>query len=309
MSNCCCFCLLKSSKNSQVDDEAAIKRTTSDHYQVSIPNQSKNSSKLSVSSKIETETHTENKTDSSSFPIINEQKILENYINLYLPSQDDLRPCSELVLAQSYKFEMLLELEASTEWKVNVDKPFACIMTRTGTSENPNVPLMKAFLDLEIDAEPEDVYDVMYNPDTRKKWDTGIVAYNEISRLADDVIQYYMLNKAPWPFKSRDFVETRYIRRRINDDMEIYFTGSANEEYPEHKEKAVRGRTMIGGQIFRKRISPINGKPTLMVTTICQADMKGNVPSKILEITLPDSILKWYRSIKKQVQIKKESKQ
>ena len=100
-----------------------------------------------------------------------------------------------------------------------------------------------------------------------------------------------MLNKAPWPFKDRDFTETRYIRKRINGDIEIYFSASEHQDYPEIKDKAIRGETIIGGQFFRKRISPITGLPTLIVTSICQADMKGVVPKKALKVTLPSSVL------------------
>ena len=187
---------------------------------------------------------------------------------------------------------------------MKIDKPFACIMIRTGTPNAPDIPIMKALFDMEIDAEPEDMYDVIYNPIIRKGWDNSIGAYNEIIRPSDDVIHYYMLNKAPWPFKDRDFTEIRYIRRRVNGDMEIYFSALGHQDYPEVKEKAIRGETIIGGQIFRKRISPITGLPTLMVTSICQADMKGEVPKKALKVTLPSSVLKWYRSLKKQLQAK-----
>ena len=227
-----------------------------------------------------------------------------NSFQLYLPSKERFAPYSDLVAGQFESFEMLFSLESSTDWEVKVDKPFACIMIRAGTSSHPDIPLMKAFFDMEMNVEPEEMYNIIYNPEMRKKWDTSIAAYQIINQVSDDVIQYYMLNKAPWPFKDRDFTEIRYIRRRVNGDIEIYFTGRAHQEYPEPKEKTIRGETIIGGQIFRKRISQTTGKPTLLVTTICQADMRGEVPKKALKVTLPSSVLKWYRSVKKQLQLR-----
>ena len=117
-----------------------------------------------------------------------------------------------------------------------------------------------------------------------------------------------MLNKAPWPFQDRDFVETRYVRKKVNGDIEIYFTGSYHKDYPEDKNKAVRAESIIGGQIFRKRISNITGQVSLMITTIFQADMRGEIPKKALKFTFPTSVLKWFRDVKKQAQIRVASK-
>ena len=300
----CCFCFGKN-KNKIEDEEVSLKKTYSEHYQ-SLIKEYDSSAKSLEASKPESETNLENATDSSSNSVIPDRKgsTNSNLLNLYLPSKEEFCPCSELVLSKYSNFEMLLELEANSDWEMKIDKPFACIMIRTGTPNAPDIPIMKALFDMEIDAEPEDMYDVIYNPIIRKGWDNSIGAYNEIIRPSDDVIHYYMLNKAPWPFKDRDFTEIRYIRRRVNGDMEIYFSALGHQDYPEVKEKAIRGETIIGGQIFRKRISPITGLPTLMVTSICQADMKGEVPKKALKVTLPSSVLKWYRSLKKQLQAK-----
>ena len=308
MSNCC-FCFGKS-KKALADDQVSLRKTPSDHYQMLIPEAEHETVNSLEGSRVSSEAQPETATDASSSLHTSERRNSASYtgqnnaLQLYLPSMERFAPCSELVAAQAENFEMLFCLESSTDWEVKVDKPFACIMTRAGTSSHPDIALMKAFFDMELNVEPEDMYDIIYNPEVRKKWDTSIADYHIINQISDDVIHYYMLNKAPWPFKDRDFTEVRYIRRRVNGDMEIYFTGLAHHEYPEPKDKIIRGETIIGGQIFRKRISPITGEPTLMVTTICQADMRGEVPKKVLKVTLPSSVLKWYRSVKKQLQLR-----
>jgi hypothetical protein len=160
--------------------------------------------------------------------------------------------------------------------------------------------MMKAMFDTRLCAEPEALYELLYAPDVRRQWDTSIGAYTEIEKEAEDTVQYYMHNKAPWPFSDRDFVETRFIRRRENGDMEICFKASQHSEYPE-REKIVRGETIIGGQMFRKRRTG-NGEMRLMITTILQADMKGEIPKKMIKVTLPTSFMKWFRTIKKELQ-------
>ena len=116
-----------------------------------------------------------------------------------------------------------------------------------------------------------------------------------------------MHNKAPWPFTDRDFVETRFVRKRDNGDIEIYFRSSCNQDFPESSYGVIRGETILGAQIFRKKVSSVTGKVTLFVTTICQADMKGEIPKKALGITLPFSVLKWFNSVKKQLNVRKNN--
>ena len=212
-------------------------------------------------------------------------------------------PSSDLVSSNYSNFETILDLEADPDWELKQEKHFAYIMIRSGSTDHPNTSMMKAFFDLELDVEPELLYDILYDPTARKKWDSSIGDYKIINQIRDDAVQYYMLNKAPWPFADRDFVETRYIRRRNNGDMEIFYQASESEEFLESGNKVIRGQTIFGGQIFRKRISPNTGKPSLLITTICQADLKGEIPKKLLKITLPSSMLKWFRAIKKQLEL------
>lgn len=306
----CCFCFKK--KRQVTTNDTIIQREPSDHYQMLTQEPHRKLSTRSIGSKPGTETPLESSIDSSPVSAQPEPRHSIHSVHsfntlLYFPSKDPLRSCSDLVTAQFQNFTKILELEASSDWEIKIDKPFACIMLKPGTQSHPDIPLMKAFFDMEINANPEDLYEIMYWPETRKRWDNSIGSFFEISRSSEDVIQYYMHNKAPWPFKDRDFVETRYIRKRVNGDIEIFFTSLEHNEHPENKDKAIRGETIMGAQIMRKRISPITGNYSLYVTTICQADMKGEVPKKALKVTLPSSLLKWYRGIKKQLQIKIES--
>ena len=295
---CCCS---KIFKQSQIKSDTSPALRSSQNYTLNIEAPSVVSNQ---SPNPRTDSQLETLTDTSSFPCsIDPAVTVVPQYPLYFPSRDSLVPSSELVNTESKNFESILDLEADVDWEVKVEKSNVIIMVRTGSKNHPELPMMKAFFDFEIDVEPQLVYDVIYDPDIRKKWDNSLAEYNLIQKQ-NDVIQYYMHNKAPWPFDDRDFVETRFLRNRCNGDLEVYFRASVSEQYSETHEKIVRGETILGGQIFRRRISPNTGKMSLIVTTIVQADIKGEVPKKLLRVTFPATVLSWFRSVKKQVDIR-----
>ena len=126
-----------------------------------------------------------------------------------------------------------------------------------------------------------------------------MLEFLEIEKFSDDVVQYYMINKAPWPLTNRDFVETRYTRYKENGDIEIFYSESESDQYKQPAEKVERAKTIFGGQIFRE-VELKTGK-TLIVTLLSQAEMGGKIPSKVLKETLPLSLLNWYKAIRKEL--------
>lgn len=206
--------------------------------------------------------------------------------------------CSPLVEDQFDKFSYLLALERESEnWTPKVNKPYAQIALKQGSMFNPNLPIVRAIFDMEMDIRPLDFYAVLYDVAKRLSWDSAsVLEYVELERPSHDCILYYMQNKAPWPFSNRDFVERRLLRTRINGDIEIYYSAATHPTYPE-RSRIERGTTLIGGQIFRRKQKE-DGTFTLTVTSISQADMKGNIPAKALQETLPSSLEKWYKTVR-----------
>lgn len=150
---------------------------------------------------------------------------------------------------------------------------------------------------MQVNANPEDLQFLMYDLEARKSWDkASVLTFVEISKISSDASCFYMLNKAPWPFANRDFVEQRLVRRRDNGDIENLTLEITHPDYPVVK-KVERARTVLGGTLFRKRISKLTGEPTLLVTMITQADMNGVIPAKFISETLPSSLLKWYKTM------------
>ena len=163
-----------------------------------------------------------------------------------------------------------------------------------------NSPMVKALFNLRVNATPNELYQILYNIDIRKAWDkASVLEFQELDKPAGDVVKYYMLNKAPWPFTNRDFIETRYTRIKESGDIEIFYKEAEGDFVIENNEKIERGNTIFGGQIFRLADVP-SGK-TLLVTLISHCEMRGKIPPKALKETLPLSLLNWYRSVRKEL--------
>lgn len=152
---------------------------------------------------------------------------------------------------------------------------------------------------MQVTASPSDLYTLLYDLDIRKIWDNSVIEFQELERLAEDVQQYYMLNKAPWPFTNRDFIETRYSRTKQNGDLEIIYHQSEHNLFTEVPEKTERGKTIFGGQIFRE--VQLGESKTLLVTLVSQAEMGGKIPPKAVKDTLPFTLLNWYKSVRKEL--------
>ena len=224
------------------------------------------------------------------------------------PVETNYFPWSAEIDRNLHSFEYLLELEKEEEgWSKRVDKPFASISiklvpTTQGSEYNSELPIVRAWFDMELPAKPSDLLKILHDVETRKKWDqASVLDYVEFERPEADVALYYMMNKAPWPFADRDFVERRMVRRKKNGDVEVFYRTfphpvTTSQDYP-MKKKIERGETLIGGQIIRTAQGPSG--PTLHVTILNQADMKGKIPAKALTETLPASLEKWYRSVRK----------
>lgn len=249
----------------------------------------------------DTETNPEEIKEESNTVIIPPPKIEPDFESLFNPGFSVILPITEEVQSKTQFFENLLAMETDKSWKLKDSKTFAKIYLKKGSEEYPELPMVKALFDMEINASPEELYFLLYDVETRKTWDKASVGeYVEIYKT-QDVVGYYMLNKAPWPFADRDFIERRYIRKRDNGDIEIYYCQHDEPDYQSTNKKAERGKTIFGGQIIRKRISKVSGEPTLLVTMISQADMNGKIPAKALRETLPASLIKWYRSVRKEL--------
>ena len=150
--------------------------------------------------------------------------------------QIQYQPWSEDVERFLPRFTQVLAMEHETEgWTVKVNKPTAKIAVKLVTamqapSPRGELPIVRAYLDFELPCSPDDLYSILYDVELRKQWDSdSILEYVEFERPFPDSILYYMVNKVPWPFANRDFVERRLIRRTLEGDIEIVFFNTEHE--------------------------------------------------------------------------------
>lgn len=234
----------------------------------------------------------------SNVPILPEADKQDQFLSMFR-TEGTLLPSSAEVQSIESDIEYILKIEQDVNsWTLKTDKPFIRIYLRNSTDYNADLPVVMTMVNLEIDAEPERLLEIMYDLDKRKKWDKqSVLEFVELERPSEDVLIYYMANKAPWPFSDRDFIDKRYIRRRSNGDIEIFSHHTNYENLPEISKKCERGKTIIAGQIIRRRIDPSTSAPTILFTLINQSDMGGKIPPKVLSDTLPASMVKWCKTI------------
>jgi hypothetical protein len=234
----------------------------------------------------------------SDVTILSEPEKQDQFLSMFR-TESALLPSSVEVQSIEGDIGYILKIEQDVNsWTLKTEKPFIRIYLRNSTDFNAELPVVMTMVNLEIDADPERLLEIMYDPDKRKKWDKqSVIEFVELERPNEDVLIYYMANKAPWPFSDRDFIEKRYIRRRSNGDIEIFSRHTNYENLPEISKKCERGKTIISGQIIRRRIDPLTSAPTILFTLINQSDMGGKIPPKILSDTLPASMVKWCKTI------------
>lgn len=227
----------------------------------------------------------------------------DEFMNMF-KTEGEALPISPEAERNIEYFNYLERLETDfTAWRQKTNKPFVRIFLRFGTDYNAELPAVMAFCNFELDANPEDFVHALYDVEARKKWDKpSVMEFIELSKPSNDVTNYYMLNKAPWPFSDRYFIEERNMRYRSNGDIEVLYKDLHSDYVPKGAGKAEKARTIVGGQIIRRRIDPVTNKPTLLVTLINQTDMGGKIPPKVLSTTLPSSLIKWYRTVKKVIE-------
>jgi hypothetical protein len=61
------------------------------------------------------------------------------------------------------------------------------------------------------------------NPEKRLKWDDGLEDFKELNRHSEHLQIVHVVNKAPFNFKSRDFIEKK-ISFSYKGDYYIYLT-------------------------------------------------------------------------------------
>ena len=161
---------------------------------------------------------------------------------------------------------------------------------------NEKSPVVLVRCDATVKGNVETVFDAIFNLEKRSQWDT-ILSRLKIVKVFDectDVMYSYL--KTPPLVSNRDFLQKRSFRRNINGfDIVMAFVSYEDKDFPPVK-GAIRANTLISGYAFEK----LNESTTRLIT-ISQTDIKGSIPTRIINRTAAKAPYDWVKRLEKAV--------
>ncbi|KAF9100856.1 START domain-containing protein 10 [Mortierella sp. GBA35] len=142
---------------------------------------------------------------------------------------------------------------------------------------------------------PAVTFDTLCDLDTRLDWDPMCVEARILEEVAPGTTIQYIRTKAVWPTASRDTVVLANVKDLGSKGL---FMVTASVEYadmPERvKEKIVRMQTAVAGHI----ITPLDGNRCKLIQII-DADMKGWIPDKVIQMVSTKAVPDGLRTVNK----------
>jgi len=131
-----------------------------------------------------------------------------------------------------------------------------------------------------IMATSQRVFEVLWDADLarRKKWDVGVMRYDVIETASPDVQVVQSSFDAPFPVKSREFLQVRMYK----EDNGTYYVMHYSINFPGVPvgKDCVRAFA-VSGYLIR----PVPGHPDqTQLTLLAQVDPKGNVPGFVVNL-------------------------
>ncbi|XP_066247721.1 START domain-containing protein 10-like isoform X1 [Euwallacea similis] len=155
-------------------------------------------------------------------------------------------------------------------WKLEYDSHSEDIKVWTKGTATTSFRMVKVHSVFK-DVSANTMFDVLHDPDYRKKWDEHMMASIEIGYLnPNNDVGYYALS-CPAPVKNRDFVLQRSWLD-LGDEKLIINHSVDHKDYPPRK-SFVRAVSYLTGFIVRNR------HPGCFLGYISQTDPKGKLPS------------------------------
>lgn len=129
-------------------------------------------------------------------------------------------------------------------------------------------------------------FDAMCDLDRRSDWDPMCVearVLEDVKALPGTTVQY-VRTKAVWPTASRDTVVLGTIKELKNGQLFMVNASVEHPSMPERvKEKIVRMETAVAGHIITPE-EPINGTMSCRLVQVLDADLKGWIPDKVIQM-------------------------
>ncbi|KAF9126313.1 START domain-containing protein 10 [Mortierella sp. 14UC] len=142
---------------------------------------------------------------------------------------------------------------------------------------------------------PAVTFDTLCDLENRLSWDPMCVEARVLDEVAPGTTVQYIRTKAVWPTASRDTVVLGTVKDLGSQGL---FMVNASIEYagmPERvKEKIVRMQTAVAGHV----ITPLDGNRSKL-TQIVDADMKGWIPDKVIQMVSTKAVPDGLRAVNK----------
>ncbi|KAF9901432.1 START domain-containing protein 10 [Linnemannia zychae] len=142
---------------------------------------------------------------------------------------------------------------------------------------------------------PAVTFDTLCDLENRLSWDPMCVEARVLDEVAPGTTVQYIRTKAVWPTASRDTVVLGTVKDLGAQGL---FMVNASIEYagmPERvKEKIVRMQTAVAGHI----LTPLDGD-RCKLTQIVDADMKGWIPDKVIQMVSTKAVPDGLRAVNK----------
>ncbi|KAG8231349.1 hypothetical protein J437_LFUL012259 [Ladona fulva] len=202
-------------------------------------------------------------------------------------------------VAEDCDFEKLKSLlENHVGWKLDYHKESTKIWTKSSSDTSFKMIKIKTIFK---DVDPQQMYDVLHDPDYRKVWDDHMIESCDIGCLnPNNDIGYYALSCPP-PLRNRDFV---LQRSWLDTGKEQYILNHSvfHEKFPPRK-GYVRAKSHLTGKVlilsvgFLIRVCQEGG---CELGYVSQTDPQGNLPSwmvnRVTQILAPKMVKRLYKA-------------
>jgi len=177
-----------------------------------------------------------------------------------------------------------------------IDEPDTKIYKKM--TEGTPVILIKSICHIPYDKQV--IFSAIADLDIRKKWDSVFSELKVVNHDGENGAEIlYMIIKSPsFLVSDRDFVQQRKMWKNFPDERShiLHFISVENKDCPINK-KIVRAETVISGYFIKD--DEERGPNHSILGIISQTDIKGNIPTWLVNKFAPKSSKGWVKSLYK----------
>ena len=165
-----------------------------------------------------------------------------------------------------------------------------------GKIVSKNNPILLVRGRLTLQAEPDKLFQLIHDLNTRSKWEPILLNFEQIEQINDTIDVIYSRVKGVFGVSDRDFVQLRGTFQKKNGfDYLIVMKSVEHSQRPLMK-KTVRANTIISGYLIRDI-----GEGRCELGIISQTDIRGRIPKFLVNIIAPKQPVKWLKKLEKAV--------